>query len=259
MKPDKKTMLQRLKGYTKIAVMAQIVPAALSVILSNIVYTAILCYYVYGALDRNINILKDPETLNMTLLVTLVALAVNLPLSFCSKRFFYLIAKKNVTEPLKIKEYFAPFGSPKLLISGCTAVFLTGILSYAGILTSLFLDPIISLAVTMILWVPIFLTYSTTVSFMSESESCNPIKAMRDSRRFMKGKKLMLLTALIPTCIVYFLLNLISGAVFFIAIVLPVVKALIDTMPAVLYADRERIEKEITVIRFEEKEEEKEE
>lgn len=256
MKPDVTQKLERLKRYTKIAVSSQLIPAAFSVIMSNIVYTAILCYYVYGALDRNINILKDPDTLNMTLLVSLVALAVNLPLSFCSKRFFYLIAKKNVNERLKLKEYFAPFGSPKLLISGCTTVFLTGILSYAGILTSIIPIPILSLAITLILWVPITLSYSVSVSILSESENCNPVKAMKDSRRFMKGKKLLLLRALIPTCIVYFFLNIMSGAIFFLALIVPVAKAMIDTMPAALWVENEKIEQDVTVIGLEENKEE---
>lgn len=219
-----KERCKRYRDLAKTAVFSHLSSAILAVIFSSIVASVITTYYQYTAIEKNVDIFSaDPEVLKMTLIVTLASFLINLPLSFCSTRFYLIISRKTFVERATVKEFFEPFTRPGFLLKSSLLVLLTSFLNAIGAFVLVF---------------PVYFMYCMSAFIISDNPDISPIKALTLSRRMMKGNKWLAFRATFPILLLYsVLMGVFSSMIMFSFFVLSVIEAVFFVTLAIIYED----------------------
>lgn len=222
-----KEKCKRYRDSAKLAVFSHMNGAILAVISSGLVATIINYYYQLAAVDKNVNIFSgDIEVLKLTALVSLLSTVANLPLSYCATRFYLVISRKSPYERATLKELFAPFSSPSVLIKGSVLILINAILTLLGIAVFVF---------------PVYFTYCMAVFVTFDKPDISPIGALRESRRIMKGHKWTAFRTALPILAVYALVSLFLNSLYFLSFfVISIVEAVFFVTLAVIYDDIRR-------------------
>lgn len=208
---------KNLRDNARFLVFLNIPKALTAYFLSGIVSTLITYNMQVTILNKNITSVDD-ELMKTIVLITFLAVLVNLPLSFCAQRFYFLVSSCSPLKPLLLREFFTPFSNPKFLLKGTLLVILTSILNVLGIFVLIF---------------PVFLAFSMAVFFLSDNPEISVFEALKRSAKLMKGKKWFAFKTVIPLFAVYILFNLLFASLYFISFI---VTAIIEIMLTVTLA-----------------------
>lgn len=211
----------------KFAVFSHLGASIMAVILSGLMETLVMSYYMANAEQKGINIFEmnpsNIEILKVTLIVALLATIVNMPLSFCATRFYLLISRKGIAERATMKEFFAPFTDVGTIIKGTLVMLLTLLINALGVYVLVF---------------PVYLSYCMAVFVMHDDPQVSPIKAMTLSRRMMKGHKWHTFCTVIPLLLLNFALTyLMSSLILFSFLITSIVQSVYFVTLAVIYND----------------------
>lgn len=220
-----KRQCKRYRDSAKISVFSHLSQSVLAVILSGLVSTVIVYYYQFSAIERNVDIfsINDPEALKTTLAVSLMALFANLPLSFCATRFYLLISRTPFHQPVRMKEFFAPFSKPSYILKGSVLVLLNTVITMLGAFVLVF---------------PVYFAYCMAVFCMADNSEISPFKALALSRRMMRGHKWLAFRTMLPLFAVYILFTgVLSSFMFFSFLITSTVEAMIFVCTAHIYND----------------------
>lgn len=222
-----KEKCKRYRDSAKLAVFSHMNSAILAVIASGLVATLINYYYQITAVDKNVNIFSgDVEVLKLTAMVALLSVFANLPLSYCAARFYLVISRKSPFERATLKELFAPFSSPALLLKGSLLMLITSFLTVIG---------------SVVLVFPVYFTYCMAVFVTLDKPEASVFSALRESRRMMKGHKWTAFRTTLPILAAYALVSIFLNSLYFISFfVISIVEAVFFVTLAIIYDDIRR-------------------
>lgn len=208
----------------KFQVIAHLPKALLAYIFSGIVATIAMLNIQITVISKNLLYVSDDPKIPLSILAaTFLAFVVNLPLSFCSQRFYLLISRTSPFSPVPIRDFFKPFQSPKLILKGCVLLLIVELLNALGLVVLVF---------------PVLLSFCMATYFLADNPEMSVFKSLSSSVKFMKGKKWFAFKAVIPIYLTYVIVQLIFSSLYFISFfVTAVIEVMLYVVLAMIYND----------------------
>lgn len=175
---------KRLRDNARFQVFGHLSKVLVSYVLSYIISNAVIYNMQLVAQDKNVELFTgDIKTLGIIYLTLVLALLINMPLSFCAQRFYLIISRESPFQTIPLKRFFEPFATPALLLKGTLLLIVISILNTLGVF---------------VLVLPVYLAFSAAVFYLSDNPEISVFEALKRSAKMMRGKKFFAFMTLLP-------------------------------------------------------------